>query len=69
MARVQSMKFGQSQTLNWEQEIVLGPNVESRETLLELAKMSNNAYVEVGDPGWYELGEEWNTVGAKLTIS
>ncbi|KAJ3874996.1 alpha/beta-hydrolase [Lentinula edodes] len=61
VARVQSMKFGQSQSLNWEQEIVPGPNVESRETLLELAKMSNNAYVEVGDPGWYELGEEWNT--------
>ncbi|KAJ3810694.1 alpha/beta-hydrolase [Lentinula aff. lateritia] len=61
VARVQSMKFGQSQSLNWEQEIVPGPNVESRETLLELAKMSNNAYVEVGDPAWYELGEEWNT--------
>ncbi|KAJ4477345.1 alpha/beta-hydrolase [Lentinula aciculospora] len=61
IARVQSMKSGQRQSLNWAQEIVLGPDVESRESLLQLAKMSNNAYVEVGDPAWYELGEEWNT--------
>ena len=74
------MKFGQSQSLNWEIEDVPGPNVESRETLLTLAKMTNNgmlcvlicvrilfnecqsAYVEPGDPAWYDLGEDWNSV-------
>ncbi|KAJ3720828.1 alpha/beta-hydrolase [Lentinula guzmanii] len=59
-ARVQSMRFGQTQSLTWEPEIISGPDVESRETLLQLAKMSNNAYVAIGDPAWYELGEEWN---------
>lgn len=41
-ARVHSIKFGQSQSLNWEIEDVPGPNVESRDTLLTLAKMTNN---------------------------
>ncbi|KAJ3778084.1 alpha/beta-hydrolase [Lentinula raphanica] len=59
-ARFRSMKFSQSQPLNWEPEIVPGPDVESRDTLLQLAKMSNNAYVNIGDPSWYELGDQWN---------
>jgi lipase ATG15 len=54
------MRLGQSQSLDWEEEIVPGPDVESRETLLTLAKMSNNAYVEPGDAYWYDLGERWN---------
>ncbi|KAE9405199.1 alpha/beta-hydrolase [Gymnopus androsaceus JB14] len=60
-ARVHSIKFGQSQSLNWEIEDVPGPNVESRDTLLTLAKMTNNAYVEPGDPAWYDLGGDWNS--------
>ncbi|EPQ54234.1 alpha/beta-hydrolase [Gloeophyllum trabeum ATCC 11539] len=43
----------------WEEEEVLGPDVESRETLLELAKMTNNAYVEPDDSQWYDLGSNW----------
>ncbi|KAJ8503022.1 hypothetical protein ONZ45_g11213 [Pleurotus djamor] len=46
----------------WEEpEEVVGPDVESRETLLELARMANDAYLEPGETGWYDLGEEWNT--------
>ena len=40
--------------------------MESRETLLELAKMTNNAYVEPSDPAWYDLGTGWNSVCAVL---
>ncbi|KAF8181260.1 alpha/beta-hydrolase [Pholiota molesta] len=36
------------------------PDVESRATLLELAKMTNNAYVEPEDPAWYDLDGKWN---------
>ncbi|KAF5339269.1 hypothetical protein D9758_013327 [Tetrapyrgos nigripes] len=61
-ARTQSMKFGQSVSLPWEEEEISAPDVESRDTLLTLAKMSNNAYVEPEDPAWYELGSNW-TVG------
>ncbi|KAJ6545095.1 alpha/beta-hydrolase [Mycena vulgaris] len=60
-ARAQSMRFGQSllQDFPWEKEEVPAPDVEDRVTLLELAKMSNNAYVDPDDPAWYELGANW----------
>jgi len=48
--------------LDWLEDEIIGPDVEKRETLLELAKMTNNAYVEPEDPAWYELGSEWNVV-------
>ncbi|KZT67463.1 alpha/beta-hydrolase [Daedalea quercina L-15889] len=59
-ARTRSIKFAQSALLDWDEDDVLGPDVESRDTLLELAKMTNNAYLEPGEPGWYELGGNWN---------
>ncbi|KXN91643.1 Putative lipase ATG15 [Leucoagaricus sp. SymC.cos] len=49
----------QSAALNWNEDVVVGPDVESRETLLLLAKMTNNAYLVPGETGWYELGDEW----------
>lgn len=61
-ARVRSMRHGQSLDMPWDEEEVLGPNVESRETLLLLAKMANDAYVEPTDPAWYDLGPNWNQV-------
>jgi hypothetical protein len=56
------MKFGQSTPLDWDEEEIVGPNVESRETLLVLAKMTNNAYLQPDDKEWYSLGENWTTV-------
>jgi lipase ATG15 len=61
-ARTRSVKFGQNEPLQWDEEEIIGPDVESRETLLTLAKMTNNAYVEPDDPGWYDLGGDWNVV-------
>ncbi|KAF5359313.1 hypothetical protein D9756_003279 [Leucocoprinus leucothites] len=49
----------QSAALNWDEDIVIGPDVESRETLLLLAKMTNNAYLTPGEEGWYDLGDKW----------
>ncbi|KAJ3547454.1 hypothetical protein NMY22_g1643 [Coprinellus aureogranulatus] len=60
-ARVLSAKFGQSAWLNWEEEEIVAPDVDKRETLLLLAKMANDAYVEPSDPAWYELPGGWNT--------
>ena len=48
--------------MDWKEDEIIGPNVESRETLLELAKMTNNAYLEPDDAGWYSLNETWNVV-------
>ncbi|KAG6832783.1 hypothetical protein H0H92_009401 [Tricholoma furcatifolium] len=59
-ARTHSLRFGQSQSLPWDEEDVIGPDVERRETLLELAKMTNNAYVDPLDKDWYDLGGGWN---------
>lgn len=56
------MKFGQSTILDWDEEEVMGPDVNSRETLLMLAKMTSNAYLQPDDKGWYPLGENWTTV-------
>jgi lipase ATG15 len=61
-ARYRSMKFGQSTLLDWDEEEIVGPDVESRETLLILAKMTNNSYLQPEDKGWYPLGENWTTV-------
>lgn len=61
-ARIRSIWHAQSQDLYWGEEEIIGPDVESRETLLELAKMTNNAYVEPGDPYWYDLEGNWSKV-------
>ncbi|KAJ7471489.1 alpha/beta-hydrolase [Mycena galericulata] len=60
-ARAQSMWFGQSllQDFPWEEDEISAPDVEDRVSLLELAKMSNNAYVDLNDTAWYELGANW----------
>ncbi|KAH9481324.1 Putative lipase ATG15 [Psilocybe cubensis] len=59
-ARLRSLYFGENEPLDWDDEEILHPDVESRETLLELAKMTNNAYLEPSDAGWYDLDEKWN---------
>lgn len=62
-ARLRSIRFGQSQSLSWSETEVPAPDHESRETLLALAKMANNAYVmQPGDPYWYDLGTNWTSV-------
>ncbi|KAJ7024751.1 alpha/beta-hydrolase [Mycena alexandri] len=60
-ARAQSMRFATAllQEFPLEEEEVTAPDVEERATLLELAKMSNNAYVDPDDTAWYELGANW----------
>lgn len=66
-ARTRSIKFEESTLLQWDEEEIMGPDVEDRETLLELAKMTNNAYLEPGESGWYELGDTWNVVSGLST--
>lgn len=56
----------QSAAIDWKEEVIVGPDVESRETLLVLAKMTNNAYLNPGEKGWYDLGENWTTVSSCL---
>lgn len=61
-ARLRSLRHAQSTDLAWWEDEIAAPDVEQRETLLELAKMTNNAYVTPDDAAWYELDETWNDV-------
>ncbi|KAN0092932.1 Alpha/Beta hydrolase fold [Tylopilus felleus] len=58
-ARIRSIRHAQSADLAWSEAQVVGPDVERRETLLELAKMTNNAYVTPNDSAWYVLRDGW----------
>ena len=68
-ARYRSMKFDQSALLDWDEDEIVGPDTESRETLLVLAKMTSNAYLQPSDKGWYSLGGNWTTVRLALTLT
>jgi lipase ATG15 len=68
-ARSLSRLHRQSVLLDWEEDEVTAPDVESRETLLELAKMTNNAYLEPNEEGWYDLGGDWNVVSSAAGCS
>ncbi len=63
-ARMRSMRFQETEAIDWDEIEVEGPDVNDRETLLLLAKMTNNAYLSPGEQGWYELGDRWNVVSA-----
>ncbi|PFH53533.1 hypothetical protein AMATHDRAFT_137254 [Amanita thiersii Skay4041] len=56
-----SRHHAQSIPLHWSDIDVIGPNVQSRETLLTLAKMTYNAYSHSRDSDWYEVGSDWNS--------
>jgi hypothetical protein len=66
-ARALSMR-GQSTTLDWEQDDIMGPDVSKRETLLLLAKMTSNAYVEPDTDWWYNLTDEWGIVRSHIVF-
>ncbi len=58
-----------SESSLWQQSSIPGPDVEKRETLLQLAKMTFNTYYEPNSTQWYDLGPDWNTVRAVLCRS
>lgn len=61
-ARRKSLVNAEVVTLGWDEEDTEAPDVERRDTLVELAKMTNNAYLNPGETGWYDLGGNWNVV-------
>ncbi|KAF8515529.1 Alpha/Beta hydrolase protein [Gautieria morchelliformis] len=46
--------------LTWEEDVIAGPDVTSRETLVMLAKMTSNAYLYPDEDEWYDLEGKWN---------
>ncbi|KAH0584633.1 Putative lipase ATG15 [Termitomyces sp. J132] len=59
-ARSRSMRQMQSVPLEWKDEVIPGPDVTRRKTLLQLAKMTYNSYAASGQSDWYDLGSGWN---------
>ena len=55
--------------LSWEEDVIVAPDVTSRETLLMLAKMTSNAYIYPEETGWYDLDGEWNVVSSSVAPS
>ena len=60
--RPSSHPLFEGQYPEWDNVQVPGPDVESQETLLQLAKMTSNAYNTDLSGEWYDLGPGWNTV-------
>ncbi|THH08706.1 hypothetical protein EW145_g2524 [Phellinidium pouzarii] len=46
----------------WVKSTIPAPNVEDRETLLTLAKMTNNAYFGHSSKDWYPLEPYWGNI-------
>lgn len=66
-ARLRSIRYDQSEQVIWDTTNVLGPNVEERETLLTLAKMTSNAYTSPTASDWYTQ-DGWNNVRPSTLI-
>ncbi|KAI0315270.1 alpha/beta-hydrolase [Amylostereum chailletii] len=61
VARRRSREEGVSEDLQWVYDEILGPDVESRETLLTLANMTSNAYTSPDKKDWHPLDANWTT--------
>lgn len=61
-ARWRSLHFQESEPVQWEVVETLGPDIEDKHTLSQLARMTGNAYAMPGQKNWYDVDEAWNTV-------
>jgi lipase ATG15 len=60
-ARHRSIYAGESTLLDWEEHEILAPDTTDRSTVMELARITGNAYFRPGDRGWYEVDGRWNS--------
>ncbi|KAL5504243.1 ATG15_2 [Sanghuangporus vaninii] len=58
-ARRRSMIHKENVPVHWNVEEVEAPDVEHRDSLLTMAKMTYDAYLEPTDKDWYDLGDNW----------
>lgn len=61
-ARLRSFRHSESESMEWGQVETLGPDVQDRHTLTQLARMSGNAYALPGQSNWYDVDLSWNIV-------
>ena len=61
-ARSRSLRHSESEALEWTTSVVLGPDIEDRLTLVQLARMAGDAYAAPGQKNWYDVDPAWNKV-------
>ena len=49
----------------WDPIEVLGPDIEDKHTLSQLARISGNAYALPGQKNWYDVDSAWNIVSRR----
>lgn len=49
----------------WDPIDVLGPDIEDKHTLSQLARISGNAYALPGQKNWYDIDSAWNIVSRR----
>ncbi|KAI0797643.1 Alpha/Beta hydrolase protein [Abortiporus biennis] len=59
-ARLRSLREGESESIEWEQVEILGPDIEDKHTIGQLARMTGNAYALPGQKNWYDVDLGWN---------
>ncbi|KAL6305303.1 alpha/beta-hydrolase [Sparassis latifolia] len=60
-ARLRSLYDAEDEEVEWEQVEVLGPDVEDKHTISQLARMTGNAYALPEQKNWYDMDPAWNT--------
>ena len=61
-ARLRSMHHAESEKVEWITTETLGPDIEDRHTLAQLARMTGNAYALPDEDNWYDVDTNWNNV-------
>ncbi|KAH9843196.1 alpha/beta-hydrolase [Rhodofomes roseus] len=59
-ARVRTLRGEPSEAVEWEEVQVMGPYIEDKHTLSQLARMTGNAYALPGQKNWYDIDVTWN---------
>jgi hypothetical protein len=59
-ARLRSIISQESTSLEWEEKEIPSPDFSDRLTVLELAKLTGNAYAQPGSKDWYSIDDRWN---------
>jgi hypothetical protein len=68
-ARLRSLRHSESEKVEWEAVETLGPDIEDRHTLAQLARMTGNAYALPGQKNWYDIDPNWNNVCIVLAVT
>lgn len=59
-SRIRALRLSQTAAVDWDEVEVDMPDLTDRLTVLELAKLTGNAYAIPDSRGWYDTGGKWN---------